>query len=195
MTTALLVVDMINSFRFPQGAALARAAEPVSRRIAWLRGRFAAAGLPVVYVNDNFMDWKADFRQLQAVCAQPGMPGAEIAKRLAPRPDDYYVLKPKHSAFLASPLDVLLKKLEVRRLVVTGIAADACVLSTAQDAHMREYALAVPRDAVGAVTPARRDRALAILRENCDADTRAARSIAPATAPGRRARGAGPPRA
>lgn len=179
MTAALLIIDMINHFRFPQGAALAREAGPVSRRIAWLRGRFAAAGLPTIYVNDNFMDWKADFHQIQAVCAQPGMPGAEIARRLAPGPDDYFVLKPKHSAFLASPLDVLLKKLEARKLVVTGIAADACVLATAQDAHMREYALAVPRDAVGAISPARRDRALAILRDNCGADTRTARSVAP----------------
>ncbi|TKS54525.1 cysteine hydrolase [Luteimonas yindakuii] len=177
--TALLIIDMINRFDFPSGAALARASEPVSKRIAWLRSRFQAAGWPVVLVNDNFMDWKADFREICAVCSHDGMPGAAIARRLMPVPGDYFVLKPKHSAFHASPLDALLSSLEVDRLVITGIAADACVLATALDAHMREYALAVPRDCVAAISTARRDRALALLRENCKADTRGSRSIAP----------------
>ena len=78
---ALLVIDMINRFDFDGGKALARAAEPASKRIAWLRGRFHAAGWPVVMVNDNFMDWKADFREICAVCSQDGMQGAEIARR------------------------------------------------------------------------------------------------------------------
>lgn len=179
MTDALLVIDMINRFDFPDGAALARAAEPASERIRWLRGRFHRAGLPVIYVNDNFMDWKADFRQLQAVCAQDGMPGAGIARRLEPMPDDYFVLKPKHSIFLVSPIEVLLARLGARRLVLTGIAADACILASAQDAHMREYAVSVPRDCVAAATDARRDRALAILRDAWEVDVRSARSVAP----------------
>ncbi len=176
---ALLVIDMINRFDFDGGKALAGAAEPASKRIAWLRGRFHAAGWPVVMVNDNFMDWKADFREICAVCSQDGMQGAEIARRLAPVPGDYFVLKPKHSAFHASPLDALLASLDVERLVITGVATDACVLATALDAHMRDYALAVPRDCVASITPARRDRALAVLRDNCRADTRGSRSIAP----------------
>lgn len=177
--TALLVIDMINRFDFPGGAALARAAEPVSRRIAWLRGRFHRAGLPVILVNDNFMDWQTDFHQLCAVCADHGMRGAAIARRLSPVPGDYFVLKPKHSAFLASPLEVLLEKLRVQRLVITGTAADACILITAQDAHMRDYAVVVPRDCVAAISQVRRDRALAIARETCQADTRTSRRIAP----------------
>lgn len=177
--TALLIIDMINHFDFAGGKALARAAEPASKRIAWLRSRFRAAEWPVILVNDNFMDWKADFREICAVCEQDGMPGAAIARRLAPGPEDYFVLKPKHSAFHASPLDALLASLEVRRLVITGIAADACILATALDAHMREYGLAVPRDCVAAITPARRDRALTVLRENCNADIRVSRRIAP----------------
>ncbi|PJK00745.1 isochorismatase [Lysobacteraceae bacterium NML91-0213] len=177
--SALLVIDMINRFDFDGGRALARAAAPASRRIAWLCGRFRTVDWPVILVNDNFMDWKADFREICAVCSQDGMEGAEIARRLAPVPGDYFVLKPRHSAFHASPLDALLESLDVDRLVITGVATDACVLATALDAHMRDYALAVPRDCVASITPARRDRALAVLRDNCHADTRGSRSIAP----------------
>src|SRR5690606_39132713 len=97
---ALLIIDMINTFDFEGGASLVRAAEFAARRIASLRRRWHQAGAPVVYVNDNFMRWQADFRELVAVCAHDDMRGAAIARLLQPGPDDYFVLKPKHSAFL-----------------------------------------------------------------------------------------------
>ncbi|MGN7830069.1 cysteine hydrolase family protein [Pseudoxanthomonas sp. 22568] len=161
---ALLIIDMINLFDFPGGAALARQARPLARRLQALKQRFHQAGAPVVYVNDNFMHWQADFKELVAICAHPRAPGAEIAERLRPGPEDYYVLKPKHSAFLCTPLALLLAKLGVRRLVLTGIAADACILATAMDAHAREYALEIPRDGVASRTPRLRDLALATLQ-------------------------------
>lgn len=176
---ALLVIDMINTFDFEGGRALSRPAAEAARRIATLRRRWHAAAAPVVYVNDNFMRWQADFRELVAVCMHDGMPGAGIARQLQPGPDDYFVLKPKHSAFLSTPLDVLLAKLEVRDLVLTGVAADSCILATAIDAHMREFGIRVPRDCVAAITPARKDRALAVLRDACDADLRASRVVRP----------------
>lgn len=176
---ALLIIDMINTFDFKGGDRLARAAGPAARRIATLRRRWHQAGAPVVYVNDNFMRWQADFRELVAVCAHDGMPGAEIARLLQPGPDDYFVLKPKHSAFMSTPLEVLLAKLEARELVLTGIAADSCILATAYDAHMREFALRAPRDCTAAITEARRDRALAVLGDTCHADLRSSRSLRP----------------
>ncbi len=155
---------MINLFDFPGGAMLARQARPLARRLQALKQRFHQAGSPVVYVNDNFMHWQADFKELVAVCAHPRAPGAEIAERLRPEPGDYYILKPKHSAFLCTPLPLLLAKLGVRRLVLTGIAADACILATAMDAHAREYTVEVPRDGVASRTPRLRDLALATLQ-------------------------------
>ena len=176
---ALLIIDMVNTFDFDGGTKLARAAAAPARRIAALRRRWHEAGAPVVYVNDNFMRWQADFRELVAVCTHDGMLGAEIARLLQPGPDDYFVLKPKHSAFMSTPLEVLLAKLEARELVLTGIAADSCILATAQDAHMREFAVRVPRDCTAAITETRRDRALAVLRDTCDADLRSSRSLRP----------------
>lgn len=176
---ALLIIDMINTFDFEGGARLAQATETAARRVATLRRRWHEAGAPVIFVNDNFMRWQADFRELVAVCAHDDMRGAGIARMLQPAPEDYFVLKPKHSAFLSTPLDVLLAKLEVRELVLTGVAADSCILATALDAHMREFKLRVPRDCVAAITEARRDRALATLSDTCGADLRSSRSVRP----------------
>lgn len=176
---ALLIIDMINTFEFKGAASLLRAAGPAARRIATLRKRWHAAGAPVIYVNDNFMRWQADFRELVAVCMHDGMPGAEIARLLQPGPDDYFVLKPKHSAFMSTPLDVLLAKLGTRELVLTGVAADSCIVATAQDAHMRELRVRVPRDCVAAISDARTERALALLRDGWEADVRASRGLRP----------------
>lgn len=176
---ALLIIDMINTFEFEGGASLARGAEDAARRIAGLRRRWQEAGAPVIFVNDNFMRWQADFRELVAVCAHDGMRGAAVARTLQPGPDDYFVLKPKHSAFLSTPLDVLLAKLGVKQLVLTGVAADSCILATSQDAHMREFQVRVPRDCVAAITQARKERALAVMRDGWNVDVRASRGLRP----------------
>ena len=125
----------------------------ITPAIARLRARFRAAGAPVIYVNDNFAHWRADFHALVAMCAHPDAAGATIASQLAPEADDFFVLKPRHSAFLATPLPFLLANLGTTRLVITGIAADACVLATAMDAHARDYRVEVVRDGVASRSP------------------------------------------
>ncbi|AKC85565.1 cysteine hydrolase family protein [Pseudoxanthomonas suwonensis] len=177
MRQALLIVDMINPFDFAGGAALLRAARPAARRIAALQRRFRDNRGLVVYVNDNFVDWKGGFADIVACCGRDGMPGADIVALLAPGPEDRFVLKPRHSGFLDSPLELLLRQLRVRRLVVCGIAADSCILVTAHDAHMRGFEVQVPRDCVAAQTAARRDRALALMRDAFDVDIRTSRAI------------------
>lgn len=176
--TALLIVDMINRFDFPGGAPLARNAWRIAPALAALRARFDEARAPVVYVNDNFTHWLGEFRDLVAQCVDAGGTPARIAGLLQPGPEHYYILKPKHSAFLATALPVLLAKLGVRRVVVTGIAADSCVLATAQDANMREYEVWVPADCVAAQTDPRRQRALALLRASQGASTTPSTQVA-----------------
>jgi len=162
---ALLIVDMISRFDFPDGARLARAALPVAGRIAALRARFHRRGWPVLFANDNFADWQTDFEGLWRLCADPAQRGARIAELLAPQPQDYYVLKPKHSAFLDSALQVLLAQLRVTRLVVTGVATDACLLATAIDARMRDFQVQVPPSCCATFGAARQQRALRLLHE------------------------------
>lgn len=175
--SALLVVDMINPLDYPGARRLREQALPAARAIARLKARLKARGVPVVYVNDNFTQWLRDFHELVAICSQPDAPGAPLATAVAPEHDDYLVLKPKHSGFHASPLDVLLRQLEVERVIVSGIAGDGCVLATAMDAHMLEYEVSVPSDCCASITRERNQRALQVLRDSMDIDTRASRAV------------------
>ncbi|HJR73700.1 MAG TPA: isochorismatase family cysteine hydrolase [Luteimonas sp.] len=176
-TSALLIIDMINPFDFAGAASLRRAALPAARRIAALKARLKPRGVPAVYINDNFTQWQSDFRQLVAICSREGAPGAQIAALLAPEHDDYFVLKPRHSAFHATPLRILLERLGAQRLVVTGIAGDSCVLATAADAHMHEFEVIVPRDCVASQSAERNRRAIAVMKDALGADVRSARSV------------------
>lgn len=175
---ALLIVDMINPLDFAGGAAMLPRALTAARRIAALKKRLKADGVPVIYANDNFTKWRMDFNEIVAICASGGR-GVEITGLLTPEPDDHFVLKPKHSAFFECPLETLLAKLKARRLVITGLATDNCVLATAMDAHMREYRLHVPRDCVAALSDARTDRALELMKTAMDIDVRTSRFVQP----------------
>ena len=78
---------------------------------------------------------------------------------------------------IPAPLAILLAKLGARRLVLTGLSADSCVLATAQGANMREYAVWVPQDAVAAITPARRRHALQVMAVGLGARVDAVRAV------------------
>ncbi len=177
MHPALLIIDMINRFDFDGGPALARHAATASSSIQVLRATFHAHDWPVLFVNDNFMDWNSEFSDLVTRCRQlPGAPG-QIASALEPQPSDYYVLKPRHSAFLCTTLPAILADLGAKSLVIVGVATDSCVLASVQDAHMRGYTLHVPRDAVASKSPARSRRALALMEDAMQIDTRPAKTL------------------
>lgn len=163
--TALLIIDMFSRFDFPGAARLAPMAVKAAVQILRLREHCDSNDWPVIYANDNFSDWKLDFRQQVAQCLSDGGPSARIVEMLSPKSDHYFVLKPKHSAFLATPLPILLAKLGARRLWLSGMTADSCVLATALDANAREYEVHVAREAT-AGQPARKRRALQTLSES-----------------------------
>lgn len=160
---ALLLIDVINAMEFEGGEALARAALPAARRLAELRLQARALGIPVIYANDNFGRWRSDFREV-VEHALDDVPGRPIAELLRPDEDDYFVLKPKHSAFYATTLDVLLQYLGARHLVMGGFSGDVCVLFTAGDAYMRDLHVHVPSDCVASVHEEENRRALAYMR-------------------------------
>src|SRR3954451_19085578 len=144
--TALLIVDVINDFDFPEAKQLLRYAPAMARKLAKLKARVKRAGIPVVYVNDNFGRWRSDLRSLVEHCRNGK--ARQIVDLLRPDKDDYFVLKPKHSGFFSSTLETLLRYLGTRDLIITGIAGNYCVLFTANDAYMRDYNLTVPSDCV-----------------------------------------------
>ena len=169
---ALLLIDAINDLDFPEADQLLRNALPMARRIAVLKQRAKRAGVPVVYVNDNFGRWRSDFNAQVRHCLRDDVPGKPVVELLRPEDDDYFVLKPKHSGFFSTTLDTLLEYLEVRTVILTGIATNICVLFTANDAYMRDFRLVVPRDCVAANTEEVNRIALELMRTVLKADTR-----------------------
>jgi nicotinamidase-related amidase len=170
---ALLLVDMINDLEFEDGEKLLAPALEAARRTAALKRRARDAGIPVIYANDNFGRWRSDFRQVVEHVLHDGVRGQPLAEILAPDADDYFVLKPKHSAFFATTLDTLLSYLGARRLVIAGFATDICVLFTANDAYMRDFALHVPADCVAANSAAQTAEALDFMARVLKVDTTA----------------------
>src|SRR5687768_4474525 len=158
--TALLLIDVINDLAFDGSAALVAQAQAMAGPLARLKRRAAIAGVPAIYINDNFGQWRSDFRQTVAHCTARSSPGRRVSKRLRPTARDYFVLKPKHSGFFDTTLDTLLASLGVRRVILTGIAGNICVLFTANDAYMREFELFAPADCMVSNTVADNDYAL-----------------------------------
>jgi nicotinamidase-related amidase len=99
-------------------------------------------------VNDNFGQWRSDFRSTVAHCTSAGSPGHRVSRALRPKRTDYFVLKPKHSGFYDTTLETLLESLGVTRVIVTGIAGNICVLFTANDAYMRGLRVVAPSDCI-----------------------------------------------
>ena len=178
---ALLLVDVINPTDFPEADQLLRHAVPAAERLAELKRRALKAGVPVVYANDNFGRWRSDLSAVVERCREPGCKGAPLVELLHPGKEDYFVLKPKHSAFFSTTLDTLLKYLGTRTLVLGGFAADICVLFTANDAYMRDLRIVVPADGVASNEAGDRDAALALMRRVLKASTPPAAAIDYAT--------------
>jgi len=158
--TALLLIDVINDLAFEGSEALVAQAEAMATRLAALKGRATALGVPAIYINDNFGQWRSDFRQTVAHCTKRTSPGRLVSQRLRPTARDYFVLKPKHSGFFDTTLDTLLKALRIRRVLLTGIAGNICVLFTANDAYMRELKIYAPPDCIVSNTPTENEQAL-----------------------------------
>ncbi len=175
--TALLLIDVINDLDFPEADALLRYARPMARKLLGLKQRAKKAGIPVIYVNDNFGRWRSDFRRQVSHCLRENSRGQEIVALLQPDEDDYFVLKPKHSGFFSTTLETLLRYLGSRKLILTGVAGNFCVLFTANDAYMRDYELLIPSDCTASNTAKENRQALALMRKFLKADTRPSTSL------------------
>ena len=155
-----------------------RYARPMARKLVALKRRVKRAGIPVIYVNDNFGRWQSDFGKLVAHCLGVGSRGRKIVEQLLPEEEaDYFVLKPKHSGFFSTTLDTLLEYLGATTLILTGLTADNCVLFTANDAYMRDFHLMVPSDCVASQDPAENEHALAHMKRVLKADVRASKEL------------------
>ena len=174
--TALLLIDVINDMAFEGSAALVAQAEPMAESARGPEAARRAAGVPTIYINDNFGQWRSDFRKTVAHCTARSSPGRRVSQRLKPTARDYFVLKPKHSGFFDTTLDTLLEMLRIRRVILTGVAGNICVLFTANDAYMRDFKIFAPADCIVSNTAADNDHALhqieTVLKGNIAVSTR-----------------------
>ena len=176
-SVVLILIDLINDFEFDGADQMFKNTLAIAQPIARLKKNAKAAGIPVIYVNDNFGKWQSDFRKLVDHCLEDNVKGKPIAQLLKPDERDYFVLKPKHSAFYSTSLDLLLRYLKADTVILTGIAGNICVLFTASDAYMRDFHLLVPRDCIASETEADNQYALAYMSKILKADTRPSTDI------------------
>lgn len=160
----------MNDFDFPEGEQLLQLALPVGENIARLKQRAKAAGIPVIYVNDNFGRWQSDFQKIVDHSREEGR-GKAFVEKLLPEEKDYFVLKPKHSGFYSTSLSLLLTHLGTKNLILTGIAGNNCVLFTANDAYMRDFKVFVPADCIVSNTEEENRHALKQMENVLKADT------------------------
>lgn len=175
--TALLLIDILNDFDYPGGDELLKKALDIAPHIRDLKTRARAAGLATIYVNDNFGRWRSSFQQLLDHCLEQGSKAEPFVRQIAPDDQDYFVLKPKHSGFYQTPLDLLLKHLGAERLILTGISTNSCVLFTGHDAYMRDFKIVIPPDCVVAISEQDHTAALDQMRNVLKGDTTESASI------------------
>jgi nicotinamidase-related amidase len=169
----LVLVDVLADFGHADGgalfASLRNALDSLQAEIASAR----AAGIPVVYANDDFGTWSGDRARVLAEsrrrCPEPALMDA-----VAPKPGDAFLCKPRYSAFDHTPLDLLLRELEVQRLLLAGTATEMCVAQTAIDGRELGYQITVQADACSAVDAGNAEVALRYLERVVGARIRSA---------------------
>ncbi|MGB3071228.1 MAG: isochorismatase family cysteine hydrolase [Ottowia sp.] len=160
----LLLVDVINPFRFPNAKALVQDAAGAAAHIARFKARLEGKGVPAIYANDNYGTWHSEFSGILTACCELPAKRGEIARLLAPAAKDLVILKPQQSAFHSTPLLHLLQRMKAEHLTVVGFATDMCVMLTAADARMAGYDVWVPSNCTAAESPTRKAHALLQLR-------------------------------
>ncbi|MEH6944216.1 isochorismatase family cysteine hydrolase [Bacillus sp. JJ722] len=174
-TKALLIIDMINHFNFEHGDQLLNHTLEILNPLLQLKQTAKAANIPIIYINDHYNLWQADFQKIIEVCRTND--NSALIDKIAPTNEDFFLIKPKHSAFFGTSLNTLLAHLHVKELILTGIAGNICVLFTANDAYMREFTLYCPQDCITSVDIHDNEYALTMMKNVLKADISNSRDI------------------
>jgi nicotinamidase-related amidase len=172
-TSALIVIDMINAYGFPDAEKVVPSAEKAVPTIKSLIEHARAEGAPVIYVNDNFGHWRSNRDELieEALNADHG----HLVEPIAPDDEALFVIKARHSIFYQTPLEYLLSQEGVDRVVLTGQVTEQCILYSALDAYIRHLEVRVPPDAVAHIYEDLAEAALTMMERNMSADLTPAR--------------------
>ncbi|NEC16125.1 cysteine hydrolase [Streptomyces sp. SID8014] len=167
-STALLVIDMINTYEHQDAETLTASVRPVVPTMRALIERARAEQTPVIYVNDNFGRWRSHHDELLAAALRG--PHADLVEPIRPDDTSMFVVKARHSVFYQTPLEYLLQQEGLRHLVLCGQVTEQCILYSALDAHIRRFQVTVAEDAVAHIHPDLADAALRMMERNMGAD-------------------------
>jgi len=166
--TALVFIDLINDFKFDGGDNLLANTEEILPNLINLRRFAKEKSIPIIYVNDHYGLWQADFREIIKYCKNEK--SENIIEKIKPDDDDYFLIKPQHSAFFQAPLHALLTDLKRTHLILAGIAGDICILFTAKDAYMYKFSLSIPKNCLASEGVDNNNYALYLMESVMDAD-------------------------
>jgi nicotinamidase-related amidase len=177
MSTALIVIDMLNPYEHEDAEPLMRCVEAVLPSLRRLIDGAAEHGACLVYVNDNYDDWSAGRPEI----IQRALAGAapQLVEPIVPGDDVPFVVKARHSIFYQTPLEYLLRQAEIDRVVLTGQVTEQCVLYSALDAYVRHFEVVVPRDAVAHIHEDLAEAALRMMETNMRAQIVSTRESVP----------------
>ncbi len=174
----LLVVDVQNDFVSPRGSAAQRgddvsAAETMVPRLIRLIEEARRVSLPVIYVKTTHSEWTDTpswiYRKSQekalSTCRE-GSWGAEFYDGISPLPQERVVVKHRYSAFINTDLNTVLKAKDIQSVLVTGVATNVCVETTARDAYMFDYYVTMVEDCVAAYDPKLHEATLENIRRH-----------------------------
>ena len=167
-TAAVIVVDMQNDFCHPDGA-LGRSGAPTESsmamipRLAAFLDEARAAGTRIIFIQTIHEDctdsdaWRTR-RSLQDLCRK-GTWGAEFIG-VEPGPGEPVVVKHRYSAFIGTRLDSVLRTFGTQTLIMTGVATNVCVESTARLGFMMDYHIVMLSDCTAAASQAEHEGGL-----------------------------------
>jgi len=166
--TAVLFIDVINHFDFNGGHKLIKHTKDILPNMITLRNYAKKNNLPLIYINDHYRLWQADFNKIIEHCKNER--SEEVIEALKPDEDDYFLIKPMHSAFFQTPLQSLLTELNCDHLLISGVAGDICILFTAKDAYMYDFKMHIPSNCMASEEKDGNDYALYLMNSVMKAD-------------------------
>jgi nicotinamidase-related amidase len=153
---ALIVIDMqkggLEPYEVSGISHMAGYRERIDRVVAVAQA-CRAAGIPVIFFQEihrrDLVDFGRELDGAESVHCLEGDPGTDMVDELRPGPGDYFIQKRRYSCFIHTDLDILLRGLGVRTLLLAGNLTNVCVHYTFADAHQRDYQVRVLEDCVG----------------------------------------------
>ncbi len=153
--TALLLIDLQKE----GGTSDVVGMDTIIEKTAGLIKQCREKGIPIIYtrhLNRGDAVGLANREPLnekgEPLYYHTGTDAIDIMEEVKPEPGDIIIDKYRYSGFHESSLELMLKSLQVKHLIIGGVLTDVCVISTAMDAYYRDYQINLVKDMCGTTT-------------------------------------------